>query len=99
MKNGRVFGASRLRLRHSVTIYIGEPVEGEISAEGLHQRILELGTVAAEYRKSPTTTLSLQFARVAKGNWSSPAMLDSTGKQVTFGEALTAALILKKAID
>ena len=98
LKGGRVFGASGLRLRHSVTVYIGEPIEGEISAERLHQRVLEIGTEAAEYRKSPTTTLSRQFVQVAKDNWSSPAMLDSTGKQATFGEALTAALLLKKSI-
>ncbi|MGD1096798.1 MAG: 1-acyl-sn-glycerol-3-phosphate acyltransferase [Bryobacteraceae bacterium] len=42
MKDGRPF-ASRLRLRQPVTVCIGEPVKGPVSAEQLHLRVLELG--------------------------------------------------------
>ena len=34
-------------------------------------------------------------SRAAKRNWSAIAIADSTGKQLTFGETLTAALLLK----
>ncbi len=97
LKGGRPF-ASRLTLRHKVTIYIGEPMTGDISAERLHQRVLELGTQAAESMKGADATLSHRFVAAAKSNWSTTAIADSTGKQLTFGQTLTAALLLKKWI-
>jgi acyl-[acyl-carrier-protein]-phospholipid O-acyltransferase/long-chain-fatty-acid--[acyl-carrier-protein] ligase len=48
-KGGRAF-ASPLTLRHKVTVHIGEPIAGEINAERLRQRVLELGAQAAEFR-------------------------------------------------
>jgi acyl-[acyl-carrier-protein]-phospholipid O-acyltransferase / long-chain-fatty-acid--[acyl-carrier-protein] ligase len=98
LKGGRPF-ASRLGLRHEVTIYVGEPITGDVSSEHLHQRVLELGTKAAECRKSPASTLSHRFIEAAKTNWSSVALADSNGKQLTSGETLTAALLLKKWIN
>ena len=97
LKGGRPF-ASRLKLRHEVTVYVGEPITGNISSEHLHQRVLELGTQAAECRKRATSTLSHRFVDAAKRHWSSIAMADSTGKQLSFGQTLTAALLLKKWI-
>jgi acyl-[acyl-carrier-protein]-phospholipid O-acyltransferase/long-chain-fatty-acid--[acyl-carrier-protein] ligase len=58
LKGGRLF-ASRLTLRHKVTVYIGEPIftdsrpgsgskPGNVDSEHLYQRVLELGTQAAE---------------------------------------------------
>jgi acyl-[acyl-carrier-protein]-phospholipid O-acyltransferase/long-chain-fatty-acid--[acyl-carrier-protein] ligase len=46
LKGGRPF-ASRLKLRHEVTVYIGAPVTSNVDAEHLYQRVLELGTEAA----------------------------------------------------
>ena len=53
LKGGRAF-ASRLKLRHEVTVYIGDPIysdskhgsdsnPGSVDAEHLYQRVLELG--------------------------------------------------------
>jgi acyl-[acyl-carrier-protein]-phospholipid O-acyltransferase/long-chain-fatty-acid--[acyl-carrier-protein] ligase len=95
LKGGRPF-ASRLRLRHEVTICVGEPMTGDIRAERLHQRVLELGTQAAEFHKDPTATLAHRFIDAAKRHWSSAAIADSTLRQLTYGETLTAALLLKK---
>lgn len=97
LKGGRPF-SSRLKLRHEVTVYVGEPVTGSVASEHLHQRILELGTKAAECRKGATSTLSHRFIAAAKRRWSSVAIADSTGKELTFGQTLTAALLVKKWI-
>jgi 1-acyl-sn-glycerol-3-phosphate acyltransferase len=48
LKGGRMF-SSRLTLRHKVTVYIGEPIAGPVDVESLRQRVLELGSRAAEY--------------------------------------------------
>jgi acyl-[acyl-carrier-protein]-phospholipid O-acyltransferase/long-chain-fatty-acid--[acyl-carrier-protein] ligase len=42
LKGGRLF-SSRLKLRHNVTVYVGEPITGKVDAESLRQRVLELG--------------------------------------------------------
>ena len=97
LKGGRPF-ASRLTLRHEVTVYIGEPLCGDISSDRLYQRVLELGTNAVECRKTRQATLSHRFVTAAKRNWSALAVADSTGKQLTFGQTLIAALLLKKWI-
>ena len=97
LKGGRPF-SSRLKLRHPVTVYVGRPITGDVSSQHLYQRVLELGTQAAECRKTPSSTLSHRFISAAKNNWSSAAIADSTGKKLTFGETLTAALLLKKWI-
>ncbi len=81
-----------------MTVYVGRPITGDVSSQHLYQRVLELGTQAAECRKTPSSTLSHRFISAAKNNWSSVAIADSTGKKLTFGEALTAALLLKKWI-
>jgi acyl-[acyl-carrier-protein]-phospholipid O-acyltransferase / long-chain-fatty-acid--[acyl-carrier-protein] ligase len=97
LKGGRPF-ASRLRLRHEVTVYVGEPITGNVGSEHLQQRVLELGTRAAECRKRTSSTLSYRFIDAAKHHWSAVAIADSTGKQLSFGQTLTTALLLKKWI-
>ena len=99
LKGGRPFGASRLRFRHSVTIYVGEPMVGNVSAEQLYARVLELGSEAAECAKQPDTTLSRAFIRAARKNWSRPAIADSTGKDLTFGETLATSWLLRNWVS
>jgi acyl-[acyl-carrier-protein]-phospholipid O-acyltransferase / long-chain-fatty-acid--[acyl-carrier-protein] ligase len=97
LKGGKPF-SSRLRLRHEVTVYVGQAMTSDISSDKLHQRVLELGTQAAEFGKRETSTLSHRFIAAAKRRWTSPAIADSTGKELSFGETLTAALLLRKWI-
>lgn len=89
---------ARLRLRHEVTILIGAPLSSDLSAERLRQRVMELGSEAAEFRKRPASTLAHRFIRAAKQHWAATAVVDSTGKNLSFGRTLTAALLLKNWI-
>ena len=97
LKGGRPF-ASPLRLRQQVTVYIGAPLPASTPAEELHRRVLELGSQAVECRKDGNTTLSHSFIAAAKRHWNSPALVDSTGRALSFGETLTASVLLKKWI-
>lgn len=93
LKGGRPF-ASRWRLRWLVTVRIGERLASSASADQMRQRILELGAEA-----KPTghdRTLSQGFVSTAKRNWSSIALADSSGTELSYGETLAAALLLKK---
>jgi acyl-[acyl-carrier-protein]-phospholipid O-acyltransferase/long-chain-fatty-acid--[acyl-carrier-protein] ligase len=44
-------------------------------------------------------TLASRFIHTAKRRWSSLAMADSTGRELTFGRALAASLLLARAIE
>ena len=87
------------RLRHRVTIVIGEPIYGPATAESLHQKVLELGCATAEHRKGRDATLAHRFVRAARKNWSGAALADSTGKQLSFGRALAASIVMRWWID
>jgi acyl-[acyl-carrier-protein]-phospholipid O-acyltransferase/long-chain-fatty-acid--[acyl-carrier-protein] ligase len=43
-------------------------------------------------------TLGSRFLRTARRRWSSFCMADSTGRELTFGRALVASLLLSRAI-
>jgi acyl-[acyl-carrier-protein]-phospholipid O-acyltransferase/long-chain-fatty-acid--[acyl-carrier-protein] ligase len=88
--------ASIWPLRRAVTVYVGEPITQKITAEELRHRVMELGSAAVEHRKSERTTLARGFIRAARRNWSALALADSTGRELTFGRALTAALLFKR---
>src|SRR6202042_501912 len=65
LKGGRPF-SSRLKLRHEVTVYVGQPITGDVSSARLYQRVLELGTQAAECSKAAESTLPHRFIDTAK---------------------------------
>src|SRR5438046_8804363 len=46
----------------------------------------------------PSETLGARFVRTAKRRWSSFCLADSTGRELTFGRALVASLLLSRAI-
>lgn len=48
-RGGRVF-SSPLTLRHKVTVYVGQPISGEVDAASLRQRVLELAAHASSNR-------------------------------------------------
>jgi len=87
------------KLRHPVTIYVGEPMARRVTAESLYQRVLELGSAAGECRKDRHATLSYRFVQAAKKNWTATALADSTGKRLSFGNTLTASLLMRKWIE
>jgi len=46
------------------------------------------------HRQRPTDLLDRRLIRSARRNWSKFAMADTTGRSLTFGEVLTAAVLL-----
>lgn len=78
--------------RPRVTITIGEPIQGPISPEALQAQVLALSDPGRD-------TIATRFIAAARARWHSLALADSLGKQLTFGEALTAAQLLRSWID
>jgi acyl-[acyl-carrier-protein]-phospholipid O-acyltransferase/long-chain-fatty-acid--[acyl-carrier-protein] ligase len=95
-KGGRAF-RSLPRLRHRVTIVIGEPLFAA-SAEQMRAQVLELGTLAASEHRPEDATLGHRFIQQAKRNWHEPAIADSTGDRMTWGETLVNAALMSSAV-
>jgi acyl-[acyl-carrier-protein]-phospholipid O-acyltransferase / long-chain-fatty-acid--[acyl-carrier-protein] ligase len=85
--------------RSPVTVTVGEPVHGPITASELRQIVMELGSDAVQLRKTPEDTLVHRLIRSARSNWSRPAIADSTKKQLKYGEALTAAILVRNWLN
>jgi acyl-[acyl-carrier-protein]-phospholipid O-acyltransferase/long-chain-fatty-acid--[acyl-carrier-protein] ligase len=77
----------------------GSPLPAWSKAHEVRQAVTELSADAARHRRRPDDLLHLQFVRAAKRNWRSFAMTDSSGKQLTYGRALTCALVLARRIE
>jgi len=67
LKGGRPF-ASRLRLRHEVTVHIGEPITANVDAEHLYQRVFELGRQAALSRGESQSKVTLSASSHKSGS-------------------------------
>ncbi len=85
--------------RHEVIVTIGDTIRGPIAASALRDRVLDLGSEAAELRKKPDCTLSHALVAAARRNWFRPAIADSTKKRLKFGEMLTAAVLIKNWLN
>jgi acyl-[acyl-carrier-protein]-phospholipid O-acyltransferase/long-chain-fatty-acid--[acyl-carrier-protein] ligase len=81
-----------------VTVLFGSPLASCTKAHEVRQAVVELSADAAGHRRRPGDLLHLRFARAAKRNWRTFAMADSSGKQLTYGQALTGSLILARKI-
>ncbi|MBM3226691.1 MAG: MFS transporter, partial [Candidatus Tectomicrobia bacterium] len=73
---------------YPVTVSLGAPLPSSATASQVRQVIMELGSAAMRYRASSQETLPRRFIRTAKRHWSAFCMADSTGAQLTYGEAL-----------
>lgn len=91
---GRFFGKRPRRWPYPVTVSFGRPMPPDTPAYAVRQAVAELGAEAFALRKDAHQTLPERFARLARSNWGSFAMADSTGRELTYGRTLTAALLL-----
>ena len=96
LRGGKLFAKLPKLRRADVTIQIGEPIYNAITPEALREKVLDLSLRAAASRKTADATLAHRFVRAARNNWSSLAIADSTGMRLTFGQALTAALLMRR---
>ncbi len=81
-------------LRRTAVIAFGRPLPGGATAGELRQAVMELGAEAAGLRHGPRDRLERRFIAVAKRHWTRLALADSGGRELSFGRALTAALLL-----
>src|SRR5207249_7572314 len=85
-EGGKFFWKWPKRVPYPVTVSFGQPMR-EPPAHEVRRAIIELASEAVAHRKRPADLLDLRFIRAARKNWSSLAMADSSGRELTYGKA------------
>ena len=80
---------------YRVCIHFGKPMPATSTAIEVRQAVMELSCDYFEERKSRRKPLWLYFAESARGNWKRRAVIDSSGKALSYGRVLAGALALK----
>ncbi|HEY2990692.1 MAG TPA: acyl-[ACP]--phospholipid O-acyltransferase [Candidatus Binatia bacterium] len=93
-KDGHFFWKWPERIPYPVTISFGRPLPASTTAEEARQAIMELGSEAINHRREARDLLQLRFLKTAKRKWFSFCMADSTGKELSYGKAAAASLLL-----
>ena len=93
-EGGRFFRKWPKRVPYPVTVSFGHPLPASSRAQQVRQAIQELAGDAAAERKQSGDLLHLRFVRNAKKNWRESAIADSTGRALTYGEALTGSVLI-----
>jgi acyl-[acyl-carrier-protein]-phospholipid O-acyltransferase/long-chain-fatty-acid--[acyl-carrier-protein] ligase len=92
--DGKFFWKWPKRIPYPVTVSFGAPLPSDSSAQTVRQAIQELSAEATALRQRPGDLLDRRFIHVARRHWSQFAMADTTGRSLTYGELLTAAVLL-----
>ncbi len=86
------------RLRFPITVSFGAHLF-QPSSFDVRQRVTELGANTAQESVPSYDNLAKRFVRVARKHWSQRAIIDSTGRTLTYGETLAAASLFAKYVQ
>lgn len=96
------YGWPRLRIPvhfpYPATVIFGRPHRPDVAVHELRLAVQELATAYYEDKRSLREPLPRTYVRVARMNWGRIAISDTSGKAMTHGEALVAALLLAKRL-
>lgn len=81
--------------RYPVSVHFGEALPSTSTTFEVQQAVSELSVDRYALAKEKRRSLTHEFILSARRNWKKPAVMESSGKELKFGEALTAALILR----
>lgn len=96
---GRMPGHHPRRIPYPISIVVGRPMPHTTRAAEARQAVQVLSTDAAQLLKDSHSTLPHNLLHTARRRWFSPAFADLSGKRLTFGQSLTAAVFLAEEIQ
>jgi len=94
---GRIGGLPS-RIPYPVSIHFGEPMPASSKSWQVRQRVCELSADFFNDRQSGRRPLGALFVRTARRTWQRPCISDVTGRSLTYGQTLTAAVLLARRI-
>lgn len=86
----------RMLWRWKVGVFFGKTISDPFNMWGATRAIMETGCESLRYRRSSKDILPYKFIKTAKRRWFSFCMADSTGKELTYGKALSASILLAR---
>ncbi len=96
------YGPRRLRIPtqfpYPATVMIGKPMPPTSSANEVRQAVMELSCDYFETRKPLHRSLGALFAQMARRKWRKPALDDTSGRALTWGQALIGAIALARVL-
>jgi acyl-[acyl-carrier-protein]-phospholipid O-acyltransferase/long-chain-fatty-acid--[acyl-carrier-protein] ligase len=96
-KGGKFFWKWPERFIRPVTVSFGKPL-ARPSAWAARRAVLALGSEAWTGRASATDRLQIRILETAKSRWRRRALMDTTGRKLTFGETAIASIILAQRL-
>ena len=95
-KQGRFFWKWPEQIPYPVSVSFGAPMPATTSAADARQAIAELSSDAMTRRLDRRSVLHRRVIRTAKRHWGRFAMADVSGRELTYGRMLVAALMLSR---
>jgi len=83
----------------TLVVLFGHPLSHTSSVSTVRQAMSELAGRVFELRKHRGRSLSQYFVHAARRWWFRPAVADSTGREMSYGQALTGAYLLAAEIE
>ncbi|MBE0534305.1 MAG: MFS transporter [Phycisphaerae bacterium] len=96
--HGRLLAMLPRHFPHPVTVHFGAPMPGNSTAVEIRQAVMELSCDYFNSLKPTRRSLGEDFVRSARKHWAKTCISDATGKTLTFGRTLTAAVALADAL-
>lgn len=94
----RLLGGRQWVFPHPVSVVFGEPMKSISTSAQVRQAVVELSARAFDLRKHGRRSLAGMFMVTARRRWFATAMGDTTGKRLTYGKTLTAAIALSQEL-
>src|SRR5436190_5485312 len=86
------------RLPYPMSIHFGQPIRDADDVFAIRQAVLELGSEATEQSMQSTMLVTQSFIRQCKLRKRKPKIADSTGTELTGGDTLLRALVLRRLL-
>jgi acyl-[acyl-carrier-protein]-phospholipid O-acyltransferase/long-chain-fatty-acid--[acyl-carrier-protein] ligase len=97
-ERGRFFFKWPRRIPYRVTVSFGAPLPGDSDAFQVRQAVMALSAEAFARRGHSQRPLPELFLDSARRNWRRFAMADSSGRKISFGEALIGSLLFRRQV-
>jgi acyl-[acyl-carrier-protein]-phospholipid O-acyltransferase/long-chain-fatty-acid--[acyl-carrier-protein] ligase len=95
---GRLLSAWPRKLPYPVQVHFGQPLPSDTTAQEARQAVAELSCEYFESRKAYRISLGQTFIRTARKHFRKPFVSDITGKRLTWGQTLIAAVLLRDSL-
>ncbi len=96
--HGKLLGRLPSSIPYNISILFGKPMPPTSSSAEVRQAVLELSSEFFHLRKTRKHSLPEIFVTSARKWWSHHAMSDTTGKELSYGQTLTASIAIADEI-